>query len=105
MKQKGVRYRKLSARTICMQYILLICGSLTVFDTFSVAAVLSVLVMLGGMGKSFGLPRVTTTIVMMRAVATKTNPDITLIVFSQPAKYIIISSITYSISFVDRLVG
>ncbi len=60
MKQKGVRYRKLSARTMCMRYILLICGSLTVFDKFSVSVVLSVLDVLGGMGEYFGLPQVTT---------------------------------------------
>jgi len=47
------------------------------FDKFSVSVVLSVLDVLGGMGEYFGPPRVTTTIVMMRAVATKTNPDIT----------------------------
>ncbi len=57
-------------------FVSLIGSSLMVFDAFSVSAVLSVLVVVGGMGKSFGLPPVTTT-VMMRAVATKTNPDIT----------------------------
>ena len=76
MKQKGVKIpQAVSARTMCMRYILLICGSLTMVDKFSVSVVLSVLVVLGGMGEYFGLPRVTTTIVMMRAVATKTNPD------------------------------
>jgi hypothetical protein len=43
-----------------MRYILLICGSLTVFDKFSVSVVLSVLDVLGGMGEYFGLPQVTT---------------------------------------------
>ncbi len=78
MKHKKRQILQALHETMCtVVFVSLIGSSLTVFNTFSVSAALSVLVMLGGMGKSFGLSPVTTTTVMMRAVATKTNPDMT----------------------------
>ncbi len=48
--------------------------SLTVFVSVPGAEVLFVLVVMGGMGGSFGLPTFVTTTATMAAIATKTDP-------------------------------
>jgi hypothetical protein len=69
-KDDGVRHRSLWTKKNkhAANY------SLTVFVSVPEAVVLFVLVVMGGMGGSFRLPKTITTTATMAAVATKTDP-------------------------------